>query len=259
MKNVYKIVGVLFVSLLFNSCEENDVASINDVPFNSVSFPRPTILADIHPATPVYELEVNVTKPSNVDRTFTVVNVPFADIPGNDQLIEATSADYTFNGQITVPAGSVKGYGQINITPGNLVVGVTKTMAFDLVSPGEDGKFTNGKDRVVFSFTRACGDGQSKATLLITFDQYADETSWELYRGSTLVDGDGPYVRGRATFEKSFCLIPGEYTFVLYDSYGDGICCATGNGAYSIKVGGETLISGAPTGVFQEIKTFVIQ
>ncbi|MDB2587676.1 DUF5011 domain-containing protein [Flavobacteriaceae bacterium] len=82
--------------------------------------------------------------------------------------------------------------------------------------------------------------------LSITFDNYPQETSWQLTDadGNTLASEDystsnpeGPTVN--VTFPT---LTEGTYFFTISDSYGDGICCSYGNGSYSLS---------SPNGVFK--------
>jgi len=82
------------------------------------------------------------------------------------------------------------------------------------------------------------------ATLSLTTDQYASETSWLLKNssGTTLFSGSG--YENSTTYNQEMCLSDGQYTFEILDSYGDGICCGVGNGSYSLVANGNTLASG---------------
>ncbi len=74
-------------------------------------------------------------------------------------------------------------------------------------------------------------------TLSITFDNYPEETSWEIRdNGGNILYSGGPYGSEPDGSTKNFnmCLDPGCYTFTIKDSYGDGICCSYGNGSYSL-------------------------
>lgn len=51
---------------------------------------------------------------------------------------------------------------------------------------------------------------------------------------------------------ESFCLEEGSYKFVMYDSYGDGLCCVNGEGGYLITSDGVTLVQGAEFGYSEE-------
>ncbi|MCF8408431.1 MAG: T9SS type A sorting domain-containing protein [Crocinitomicaceae bacterium] len=86
----------------------------------------------------------------------------------------------------------------------------------------------------------------------ITTDAYGSETTWKLKNSAgTVVSQGGPWTdltaAGQtvqtpvaATLNPSQC-----YTFEILDSYGDGICCSYGNGAYSVTdANGTVLVSG---------------
>jgi len=53
-------------------------------------------------------------------------------------------------------------------------------------------------------------------------------------------------------YSNTACLFPGEHTFTIEDSWGDGICCTYGEGFYKVLSGGEKLIEG---GEFQSSET----
>ena len=87
----------------------------------------------------------------------------------------------------------------------------------------------------------------------ITTDRYASETTWKIKNNAgTVVAQGGPWTDLAATGQTvqapvQVALTPSMcYTFEILDAYGDGICCAYGAGAYSVKdVAGTTLVSGA--------------
>ncbi|MEM6966801.1 MAG: T9SS type A sorting domain-containing protein [Bacteroidota bacterium] len=85
-------------------------------------------------------------------------------------------------------------------------------------------------------------------TLTINFDQFPDETSWELedLNGNVLFAG-GPYPgQSNQTFTETFCLLPYDcYNFTIFDGFGDGICCNQGSGNYNITdADGNPLLQG---------------
>lgn len=72
-------------------------------------------------------------------------------------------------------------------------------------------------------------------TLTINLDDYPEETTWEVrdLNGNVWVSG-GPYGNqpDGSTVVEPICLPDGCYDFIIFDSYGDGICCGYGNGSY---------------------------
>jgi hypothetical protein len=73
-------------------------------------------------------------------------------------------------------------------------------------------------------------------TLSITLDNYPGETTWQVTNTSgTVVASGGSYSGQSGTVTESIPLGAGDYTFTIFDSYGDGICCAYGSGSYSLQ------------------------
>ena len=75
--------------------------------------------------------------------------------------------------------------------------------------------------------------------LKITTDGFPEETTWDLvnHLGETVMKG-GPYTEAKTTIEELFCVNSHNcYTFTIYDSSGDGICCEAGVGRYVMEDG----------------------
>jgi hypothetical protein len=88
-----------------------------------------------------------------------------------------------------------------------------------------------------------CNDNE--LTLTINLDNYPGETTWSVVNSSgTTVASGGPYSGAGSTATEDICLPNGCYDFTIFDSYGDGICCAYGNGSYSLTDGSTVLASG---------------
>ena len=86
-------------------------------------------------------------------------------------------------------------------------------------------------------------------TLTLLLDNYPGETTWGLVdsTGATIASG-GPYTDQGATITENFCAGDGCYTFTIFDSFGDGICCAYGLGDYALTVDGALVASGGEFG-----------
>merc|ERR1712019_46128 len=90
-----------------------------------------------------------------------------------------------------------------------------------------------------------CGEGGAAETVVkVTTDTYYSETSWKVEGedGSTVISKDS--YPARDSFEDNYCLAEGVYTFTIYDTWGDGICCSWGEGSYEVLVLGESVASG---------------
>jgi len=102
------------------------------------------------------------------------------------------------------------------------------------------------------------------ATINITTDRYASETSWKLYNstGAIVSQGGGSWTDLAATGQTvqapvTVELNPSEcYTFEILDAYGDGICCQYGNGAYSITDASNTVLASGSQFASSEQKIF---
>lgn len=86
--------------------------------------------------------------------------------------------------------------------------------------------------------------------VIITPDRYGDETTWTLASSDgTVVGSGGPYAQAGVNGTQpdeiqdvTITLFDECYTFTLNDSYGDGICCAYGNGTYRLEDGNNTIL-----------------
>ena len=85
-------------------------------------------------------------------------------------------------------------------------------------------------------------------TMTLTLDNYPGETTWELADAAgTVVFSGGPYA-GSGVVVETGCVAEGCYTLTVYDSFGDGMCCAYGTGGYEFGIGGLVLASGGDFG-----------
>ena len=94
--------------------------------------------------------------------------------------------------------------------------------------------------------TTGATGGDTTVTLSLTFDNYPEETSWQILDGSTVVASGGTYgsQADGSTLNINTDLPTGCYSLVVNDVYGDGMCCSYGNGSYTLTDGGTTLASG---------------
>ena len=97
-----------------------------------------------------------------------------------------------------------------------------------------------------------CGSSGSNCedvNLTFVFDNYPEDISWDVKDNSgTTVASGGNYGSepDGSTLVRTFCLTDGCYDLNIYDSYGDGLCCAYGNGSYAlVNASGTVLASGA--------------
>ena len=84
--------------------------------------------------------------------------------------------------------------------------------------------------------------------ITITTDNYPLETSWQLIdqNGSVVQSiNAGDLTQSGTTYSWNICPSSTDcYDFIIYDTYGDGICCSYGNGSYSVTYNGSLVASG---------------
>ena len=173
------------------------------------------------------------------------INIYAANTTGSDRsfsvAVDASGApagSYTVPSSVSIPANTNQGMLSVQLADVDLGIGVS-TLVISLV--GEAGLSVG--DPVSVSYMQNCSE--VSATLDIVFDGYGSETTWEITDalGGVVVSG-GPYADGQATASESFNLCSGrDYTFHIYDSYGDGLTYP-GLGSYEVKVGGSSKVAG---------------
>ncbi|WP_301003871.1 endonuclease [Arsukibacterium sp.] len=95
------------------------------------------------------------------------------------------------------------------------------------------------------------GCSDNSAEFALTTDNYGGETSWQLVSASSgTVYSDGN-LASNTQYSEQWCLAAGDYTFTIFDSYGDGICCGYGSGSYSLTLAGASVFSGGSFGSSQ--------
>ena len=183
-----------------------------------------------------------------------------------DESSTADADNYDVASSVTIPAGSMTGTFDVTITNDpdlgsgkTIVIGMTtdaevdNPTAFTGTTSGGDLNVT--QDMIVINASTFC-DG-SIVNFEIIFDDYPEETGWQLYEGANAsgaviaeggFDSTIPAITGYAgetSFFTTWCLASGDYTLVMYDVYSDGICCAWGDGSYTLsKDDGTVLVSG---------------
>lgn len=110
-----------------------------------------------------------------------------------------------------------------------------------------------------------CPDGETEVTVNIVLDRYGSEASWSLTGpgGSPVyASGDGyedEATNGEYPLDPVTVCIPNgtQFFFNAEDTYGDGWCCAYGDGGYSIIVDGLEVASGGSFATEQASQVFL--
>ena len=115
-----------------------------------------------------------------------------------------------------------------------------------------DGNSWNGISGFSLDWQFSTGLGDTPCTsgnvdLEITFDQYAEETSWQLTDEVGNIVDTATYTtnENNTTVTDQFTnLTDGTYTFTIFDAFGDGICCGLGVGSFKVSKNGNEIFSG---------------
>ncbi len=112
------------------------------------------------------------------------------------------------------------------------------------VTVSGDGGCATSKTFVVNDYS----SNTAEINIAITFDNYPSETSWVIQNGAGSTVASSPsyatMIAG-SSINETVCLPDDCYTFTIFDSYADGICCGFGNGSYTVTdvTAGGTIIA----------------
>lgn len=244
---INKLLMLISLSFLIINCEDISIKEKNDTTISAVSFIKKLdkfIVTSANENT--YQLKIGTTKPFNTDKTFEIIlNSDESTVNSFEYELEATN--------ITIPAGKLNGYTNITFDFETLVSGAVANLVFDLITSEETIQNVS-LQRTTITYSRPCNF--NLITLDITFDNYSEETSWDIKNEGTIIFSSS-YVEGITETSELICLQSGNYTFTIYDAYNDGICCAFGDGSYTLFDDNNTYVSGA-TFAQSETSSFTI-
>ena len=93
-------------------------------------------------------------------------------------------------------------------------------------------------------------DSNNCVIVSVTLDDYPVDTSWNIQdlnnnnnnnnNEGTIIASSTPYNESMATSDAAIddvkiCLSNGEYSFTIFDEWGDGMCCNWGEGSYTVR------------------------
>jgi hypothetical protein len=235
MKNIrFYLLGLSLLAIVGCGDYEEVVFDVNNGQ-TALGFETQLVGVSVPETGVTVSVGVEVTTVSSESRTFNV--------SVNAEDTTADSEDYSI-APIVVPAGEYIGTLTVDINWDTLEDFVTNILVLDLVTTEGQSIARNGSVSISFIREFVCPD----LILNITFDQYAGETSWEITDASGAVVALGDGYGGESSYTEDLCLIDGDYTFTIFDSFGDGICCVYGSGSYEILLDGVVLFTGGEFG-----------
>lgn len=108
-----------------------------------------------------------------------------------------------------------------------------------------------------------CSSGQTEVVVTVVEDNYGSETSWQItgVGGTPVYLSGGPYTNGNNgnSHTDQVCIPDGtNCIFKITDSYGDGICCAYGNGSYTVTINNCNVVASGGSFGSSESKNFTV-
>lgn len=253
MKKV--LFGALILSAtLFIACDndiESDAPSVSDYDF--ISFQDDNLEFQLNQnGVSTRTITVYNSKTSSSDRTYDLEVLP---LEFNDGVGTTINSDfYSVPSAVTIPANASSAQFDITVTDDGFGSGNRLVLGF------ADSNTAVNPHPLSMDIVIVCP--VNELILDITFDNYAEETSWELYDltggGQVLIaSGDGYGDLDDQTIQERLCIDNGDFGFVIYDAYSDGICCGFGQGSYRLTLNGEIIREGGSFGA-NEVTTFTL-
>ena len=180
-------------------------------------------------------------------------NIPLTSLDINYSINGGSTTTYPWNGNLSSGATETVSIPQISLTPI-----ATNNVDVTLSNPnGNTDQNTNNNNlSASFEGMYLAPDGQ--VSIEVTTDNYPSETTWKLKENGNIIASGGPYSSGGSPQTIAYAtLTPGNcYTFVMEDSYGDGLLSP---GSYKVKdVNNGTIVWGgtnSPSGNFTTEET----
>ncbi|MCF7561161.1 hypothetical protein L3X39_10980 [Sabulilitoribacter multivorans] len=224
-KIAYKFLILLSIVSFYNCDHDSIVPELEYVTFSKSSYST-----GVDPGgSTSFDITVYASNISSSDRSFNV---------SVDASSNAAAGSYTVPSSVTIPAGSNEGALTVALTDTNLGIGVNNLV----INFESSADYFSGASTTL-SYIQNCTE--VTATLDIIFDGYGSEVTWDITDslGGVVVSGGG-YADGQATASESITLCAGrDYTFTIYDSFGDGLSFPA-NGTYTLTLGGSVKASG---------------
>ena len=181
-------------------------------------------------------------------------NIALTSLDINYSINGGTTITYPWTGNLSSGGTETVTIPQISVTPIN-----TNNVDVSISNPNgnSDQNVANNSMSTTFNGMYDAPNGQ--ISIDVTTDNYPSETTWELKENGVIISTGGPYSSSGPQPTTYATITPGNcYTFIMKDSYGDGIL-APGN--FKVKdVNNGTIVWGgtnSPTGNFtSEVTTY---
>ncbi len=209
---------ILSLSILVLSCERNENPFYDNVNGQTgIYFTQSSTIVGVAEEGTSVEIPVGISTISSEERTFQAQASSSSAAPTEDYSI----------GEIIIPANSYTGSLTVNFDNFQNMSDDDSVLSIGIVPEGNNVVFNSGGSfgsvSIIYFKEIVCGND---FTLEITTDIYGDETTWEVTNESEdVLASGGPYGPPSLTPQnivEAFTLPEGNYTFTIFDSFGDG-------------------------------------
>ena len=146
----------------------------------------------------------------------------------------ATNTNFNWTGSLLQGESDV-----ISIPSYGVLSGGTHGFSTSVYNPNGNTDENSANDTYVFNFSVSPSFQTATVVFNILTEDYGQETTWELKDSSGVLVESGPATDyNNATNYQETITIPNLdecYTFTVFDSVGDGICCVYGIGNYNLQ------------------------
>jgi hypothetical protein len=218
MKNILKSISIIVFCLMIFGCEKSENPFYDNVNGQTgIYFTQNNSIVGVAEEGTSVEIPVGISTISSEERTFQAQANSSSTAPTEDYNI----------GDIIIPANSYTGSMTVSFDNFQNMSDDDNVLSIGIVTEGDDVVFNSGGSfgsvSIIYFKEIVCGND---FTLEITTDIYGDETTWEVENetGDILASG-GPYGPPSLTPQnivETFTLPEGNYTFTIFDSFGDG-------------------------------------
>ncbi len=171
---------------------------------------------------------------STVDPVVLIKNMGSDDLTSLDieySINGGTSETYAWTGELGFNLGEEVELPEISFTPDPV-----NTFEFTVSNPNGQPDPNPDNNTLATDFDAAPVIPTAIVNYELKTDNYPGETTWEVTNsaGAVLYSG-GPYSQSGTVFTETWEFDESDcYTYTIYDSYGDGICCDYGLGYYKL-------------------------
>lgn len=251
MKKIQLIFVSIFIIVLMSSCEENELLHYDGS--NAI--------------VQFVKVENNLRVKENLDNTIEV-KISTSTLSDTDRIVSisidpsltnADSANYSLSTtSVVIPANSYEGSFEITGMDDDNIDDVGKQIAIKIDS-FDGAHILDGFGTQIVKLFEICPNSYVNLSLAFT-DGWPSEISWEIKQDDVIIASvaTGTYPQGTSSANEVIELNgEGQYTFTIFDAYGDGMHTDNGDGSYKLILCVESLASGGGNFGSSESTTFI--